>query len=98
MDEDFIAGVFWAVKHAGLEDVIDDLIEYLRSGRGELEDSPITREAVAYDRLDATIWQGLVQAFGDYDRTPRDGWVDATDEAAEWLSDWADRTYRWEEL
>ena len=51
-------------------------------------------EAIAYDRVDAILWECLVRMFGSWQNTPRSGWVIDADGAQRWLDVWRERAGR----
>ena len=78
---------------------LDALSDALRSARDEAgcvwpDGKLVPLEAVAYDRVDAILWECLVRMFGTWQTTPRNGWVIDADEAAMWLDVWRERAGR----
>lgn len=78
---------------------LDALSAHLRDARDEAgcvwaDRKLVPLEAVAYDRVDAILWECLVRMFGAWQNTPRSGWVIDADEAAMWLDVWRERAGR----
>lgn len=78
---------------------LDGFSAHLRKERDEAGCVWVNRdlvplEAVAYDRVDAILWECLVRMFGAWQGSPSSGWVVDSDEAAMWLDVWRERAAR----
>lgn len=78
---------------------LDALSAHLRNDADEagcvwVDTSLLPIEALAYDRVDAVLWECLVRMFGCWQDRPRVGWVVDPDQAAMWLDVWRERAGR----
>ena len=89
----FEVAFFRAFERAGF--TASSFVRHLRKpaedGNVYLDKKLIPYEAVATERVDAVLWECLVTMFGEWELSPRTGWVTDPDSAAAWVEIWAER-------
>ena len=94
----FEVAFFRAFERAGftVSSFVRHLREHVHDGKVYLDKDLIPYDVVATERVDAVLWECLVSMFGEWELSPRTGWVTDPDNAATWLELWAERARRYD--